>query len=251
MFLIMDLLYNTEWILSLWTLLQIIHVQGSNTTSSSGSSGTNYDASTKLIATVCIIIAAIIISVVVAKIADMCYDRHVLRDDASDVSDHTKGLIRARLAIIQMKKKDKSKKTSRNLFRIWSAKTRRANQQQGTNNSSNTQKERSVVINVDEAPQTDKNTDKYSQQSGNNSPSRVHASTISAEAKNKKQGASKTQNSQKTAKSPMPQKTPAKQNKVDKAGSKKQAASTDKRVTFREERNVMEIQSVSTLGAQA
>ncbi|XP_060063130.1 uncharacterized protein LOC132543631 [Ylistrum balloti] len=215
-----------------------------NTTSSSSSSGSAYDASIKLIATVCIVIAAIIISVVVAKIADMCYDRHVLRDDASDISDHTKGLIRARLAIIQMKKKDRPKKNSISMLQVWSAKAKKSNSQQPTNN--NTNKERSVVINVGEAPNPNKNNDKYSPRSENKPSSKVHDSTISAQAK--KQGASKTQNSQKPAKSLAPPKTPGK--KTDKGGSKKQATSPDKRVTFKEEKNVMEIQSVSTLGAQ-
>ncbi|XP_033754879.1 uncharacterized protein LOC117337858 [Pecten maximus] len=243
----MELVYSAECIISFWTLLQITHVQGSNTTSSSGSSGASYDASIKLIATICIVIAAIIISVVVAKIADMCYDRHVLRDDASDISDHTKGLIRARLAIIQMKKKEKPKKGTMGMLRIWSAKTKGSNQQPTPN--SNASKERSVVINVGEAPKANKDVEKYSPKLDNKSHSTVQNSTVSVEAK--KQGVSKSQNSKKVAKSSVPPKTPSKANKNDKGGgARKQAASNDKRVTFREEKNVMEIQSVSTLGAQ-
>ncbi|XP_069111994.1 uncharacterized protein [Argopecten irradians] len=240
-FLTMEFMFSVEYIISLWTMQQLIYVQGSNTTSSSGSSSASYDASIKLIATICIVLAAIIISVVVAKIADMCYDRHVLRDDASDISDHTKGLIRARLAIIQMKKKDKPKKGTMGMIRIWSAKAKGTSQTPAANTNAN--KERSVVINVGEAPTPNKTLDKASPRS-EKKESTVQNSTVSAAAK--KQGASK-----KSAKNLAPPKTPSKSHKNDKGGgAKKQTASNDKRVTFKEEKNVMEIQSVSTLGAQ-
>ena len=70
----------------------------------------------------------------VAKLVDVIHDRQSLRDDASDMSEYTRNLLKARVTISAFKSaldKDKDKESekrnpedsARKLFRVWSAKT--------------------------------------------------------------------------------------------------------------------------------
>ncbi|ESO87918.1 hypothetical protein LOTGIDRAFT_234898 [Lottia gigantea] len=88
----------------------------------------------KAFITLGILFGALVISLIVAKIVDFCYDRSTLSDDASDISEHTRKLIRARLAVMAFPKRgepvnpaSKAQRVSR-VIRIWSAKSKRNSQ---------------------------------------------------------------------------------------------------------------------------
>lgn len=74
-----------------------------------------------------VVVGAFIIAVVTAKLVNMCLTRRTIADDASDVSENTRNLIRTRLALIQLRKKDLEKSQIANIgvfFRRWSEKVK-------------------------------------------------------------------------------------------------------------------------------
>ena len=79
-----------------------------------------------------VLAGAILIGMGVAKLVDVIHDRQSLRDDASDMSEYTRKLLRARVTISAFKsavEKDKEKQpinpeeSARKLLRVWSART--------------------------------------------------------------------------------------------------------------------------------
>lgn len=75
--------------------------------SDSGSSnGTSDEAGLKAVITCSVLAVAFILSIIIARLVDICYDRRTLADDASDISESTRQIIRARLSVIQFRKKE-------------------------------------------------------------------------------------------------------------------------------------------------
>ena len=117
-----------------------------------------------------VLASALIISLIIAKIVDHCYDRASIRDDASDISEHTRNLIRARLAVRNFRtlpKKESDDDKDKNLkhkkiLRMWSAKARaksgsypRLPQLSGIDEISES-KSQDVVINIEGVEESDK-----------------------------------------------------------------------------------------------
>lgn len=108
------------------------------------------DETDKALISLGVLVGAAIISGIIAKIVDICYDRASIRDDASDVSEHTRNLIRARLTVMKFRKKGNNdvktpletetekKDNAVKVFRIWSAKSR-VRAHPGTSDKSNNQ----------------------------------------------------------------------------------------------------------------
>ncbi|KAK6184484.1 hypothetical protein SNE40_006952 [Patella caerulea] len=91
------------------------------------------DDISKAFLTVVVLCGALIVSLIVAKIVDYCYDHSTLRDDASDISEHTRKIIRARLAVMKFSRKKKQmsdNQKAKHVIRIWSAKSKRRKLQQ-------------------------------------------------------------------------------------------------------------------------
>ena len=81
----------------------------------------------KILITFVVIAVALISAAIIAKLVDKFYEKRIVTDDASDISDNTRDLIRTRLAVIQFRKKElnKSKRPNiRSIFRRWSEKVR-------------------------------------------------------------------------------------------------------------------------------
>ncbi|XP_046585413.1 uncharacterized protein LOC124292374 [Haliotis rubra] len=117
------------------------------------------DDISKAFVSAAVLVAVGVIAYVVAKLVDYCYDRATLNDDASDISEHTRKLIRARIALSHFKKpkaKKKKKKKPMTLkqqkknttkfLKLWSTNAKRRGSQRLTDN----------VINVEEANANDK-----------------------------------------------------------------------------------------------
>lgn len=72
-----------------------------------------------------VLIVIFIVAGFIAKMVDHCYDRTTARDDSSDVSEHTRNLIRARLALVKFKLKGKSLQSDEEkklaTLRIWTS----------------------------------------------------------------------------------------------------------------------------------
>ena len=70
-----------------------------------------------------VIIAAFVIGLVVAKLVDMFYDRQAIRDDASDISDYTKELLKIQFMMAFNKKKKDGKESpediARRMVKLW------------------------------------------------------------------------------------------------------------------------------------
>ncbi|XP_046360497.2 flocculation protein FLO11-like [Haliotis rufescens] len=138
----------------LWILTTILVVKVKAQNSSSG-----MDDLSKAFISAAGLVAVGVIAFVVSKLVDYCYDRATLNDDASDISEHTRKLIRARIALSHFKKpkskkkkkkklmtpKEKKKNTKR-FFKLWSSNAKRRGSQRSTDN----------VINVEEANANDK-----------------------------------------------------------------------------------------------
>ena len=86
----------------------------------------------KIVISVGAIGVAVIIGLIVSKIADYCYDRQSLKDDASDMSDHTRQLLKARITVLKFrsalvpkkKKKENPRQRAYRYARFWLQKTR-------------------------------------------------------------------------------------------------------------------------------
>lgn len=61
--------------------------------------GVNVDAAPMAVITIAIVAGAILIGVGIAKLFDFIHDRRALRDDASDISEFTKNILRARFVM--------------------------------------------------------------------------------------------------------------------------------------------------------
>ena len=59
----------------------------------------------KAVITIGVLFGALIIGLIVSKIVDWCYDNHDVQDDSSDISEHTKELLRTQLELIRIGKK--------------------------------------------------------------------------------------------------------------------------------------------------
>ncbi|KAL8559416.1 hypothetical protein ACOMHN_045213 [Nucella lapillus] len=96
--------------------------------SDSSSSSSETDNTQKALITVGVLGGCILVAIVVAKIVDYCYDHHVaISDDASDISEHTRDLIRSRLAVTAFRSKRKAPGDGApvpDIIRIWSAKAK-------------------------------------------------------------------------------------------------------------------------------
>lgn len=109
----------------------------------------NYTASyPKVVITVCIALFAVILAVVIAKLANVCHDKAVIEDDSSDISDNTKQIIKARLALILLQRKSRNGSMGQRFFRLWS---RKANDTLTRDSSFSSEKSSGTVINVEEA----------------------------------------------------------------------------------------------------
>ena len=151
----------------------------------SNSEGNDELRQTKLIVTLGVLIAAFVLSLVIAKLVDICYDKRAIREDASDISDNTRNLIRARLSVIQFKKREKrkpeghSEKKAKNsavveFFRRWTQKVRdqRKQTQESAIKAPAQPGDRSVVITIDKTDSTLKEStvDTYNNNSASRSP---------------------------------------------------------------------------------
>nr|KAG5708038.1 hypothetical protein BaRGS_025176 [Batillaria attramentaria] len=131
---------------------------------STSNSDTEYQ---KAIITVGVLAGALIIAVIIAKIVDYCYDHHIaINDNASDISEHTRNLIRARLVVSKLgnlrrnkqqtePKTDKPEENSRKIIRIWSARAKEsrriAEQRRQEEQAKQLAKRNDLVIKVEEA----------------------------------------------------------------------------------------------------
>ena len=86
------------------------------------------DVIPKAVITVAGIVVFVLLGLSISKLVDYCYDRHAISDDASDISDYTKELLKAQL-MLAFTKKDKKKLTSEEVtskyIKIWRAKVAR------------------------------------------------------------------------------------------------------------------------------
>ena len=76
----------------------------------------------KVLITFLALAAALISAAIIAKLVNMFFDKRATSDDASDISDNTRDLIRARLALIQIQKRRMSKPKGpniRGILRRW------------------------------------------------------------------------------------------------------------------------------------
>ncbi|KAK7498941.1 hypothetical protein BaRGS_00009750, partial [Batillaria attramentaria] len=137
---------------------------GAATSYSTSNSDTEYQ---KAIITVGVLAGALIIAVIIAKIVDYCYDHHIaINDNASDISEHTRNLIRARLVVSKLgnlrrnkqqtePKTDKPEENSRKIIRIWSARAKEsrriAEQRRQEEQAKQLAKRNDLVIKVEEA----------------------------------------------------------------------------------------------------
>ncbi|XP_074644975.1 uncharacterized protein LOC141901557 [Tubulanus polymorphus] len=62
----------------------------------------------KAVITLAVLAGALIIGIAIAKLAEWFYKRNSVRDDASDISEHTKELLRKQLALLSMRKNRKA-----------------------------------------------------------------------------------------------------------------------------------------------
>ncbi|XP_067652248.1 nucleolar protein dao-5-like [Haliotis asinina] len=117
------------------------------------------DDISKAFVSAAVLVGVGLIAYVVAKLVDYCYDRATINDDASDISEHTRKLIKARIALSHFKKpKSKKKKKKKPMtlkeqrknttkfLKLWSANAKRRGSQRQVDN----------VINVEEANAKDK-----------------------------------------------------------------------------------------------
>ena len=80
--------------------------------------------------TVAGIVVFVLLGLSISKLVDYCYDRHAISDDASDISDYTKELLKAQLMLAFTKSsKDKKKLSTEEItskyVKIWRAKVAR------------------------------------------------------------------------------------------------------------------------------
>jgi uncharacterized membrane protein len=54
----------------------------------------------KAVISLSVLALAILLGFGIAKLADWCYEREAIRDDASDISENTKELLKAQLALM-------------------------------------------------------------------------------------------------------------------------------------------------------
>ncbi|KAK3603932.1 hypothetical protein CHS0354_042944 [Potamilus streckersoni] len=95
-------------------------VNSNGTSTGSDSSSNALSPTTKALITFGIAIGAFLISLIVSKLVDYCYDKQTIQDDSSDISEHTRNLIRARMSVLQLKKNVQTKKNnSRSIFQKW------------------------------------------------------------------------------------------------------------------------------------
>lgn len=89
------------------------------------------DTVPKAVITVAALLAFFIISYSVAKLLEFCYDRRAIRDDASDISDYTKEILKAQMMMLyfnrgrQKGKKLKPEDAARKYAKVWRAKLAR------------------------------------------------------------------------------------------------------------------------------
>ncbi|XP_063439682.1 uncharacterized protein LOC134720979 [Mytilus trossulus] len=133
------------------TFCSLIHeIKGSNSTITA----TYTETYPKIVITICIALFGVILAVIIAKVANVCHDRAVIQDDASDISDNTKNIIRARLSLIALQRKARNVGIGTKFFRLWS---RKANDTLTGNENDKTS---STVITVEEAKSKTKEKDK-------------------------------------------------------------------------------------------
>ncbi|KAL3860563.1 hypothetical protein ACJMK2_010676 [Sinanodonta woodiana] len=90
------------------------------TSTGSDSSSNAASPATKALITLSIAIGAFLIALVVSKLVDYCYDKQTIQDDSSDISEHTRNLIRVRMSVLQLKKKVQTRKNNRrSIFQKW------------------------------------------------------------------------------------------------------------------------------------
>ncbi|KAL8570485.1 hypothetical protein ACOMHN_034520 [Nucella lapillus] len=138
--------------------LAVGFVLASNSTSSNEN-----DATMKALLTVGILVGCVVIALVVSKIVDSCYDHHIaISDNASDVSEDTRKLVRLRLAINAFSRIRKNTNDStvfqgekqRKIIRMWSARakeSRRVAEQRMAEASTGKQGSSKGIIKVEEA----------------------------------------------------------------------------------------------------
>ncbi|KAK3085946.1 hypothetical protein FSP39_011158 [Pinctada imbricata] len=102
----------------------------------------------KVAVTVLFIVGCAITAVVVAALANCCCEKKEIKDDISDISDNTKKLIKARLAIIQMQRRRELQKSTLKIFRLWSKKSK--SPRASPNPSTSRSNEQSVVVDLEE-----------------------------------------------------------------------------------------------------
>lgn len=101
----------------------------------------------KVLITILIIVFAVVMAAVIAKVANVIYDRsRAVRDDNSDISDNTRNIIKTRLMLISLQRKSRNLGLGQKFFRYWS---RRANS--SLSNGDSFDKGKNAVINVEEA----------------------------------------------------------------------------------------------------
>ena len=83
----------------------------------------------KVVITVAGIVCFVLLGLSISKLVDYCYDRHAISDDASDISDYTKELLKAQLMLAFSRGTKNKKLTTDELTqkytKIWRAKAAR------------------------------------------------------------------------------------------------------------------------------
>ena len=86
----------------------------------------------KAVITVAGMIVFVLLALSIAKLVDYCYDRHAISDDASDISDYTREILKGQLMLAFSKTSNKDKNTkltteevTRKFVKVWRAKVAR------------------------------------------------------------------------------------------------------------------------------
>ena len=82
----------------------------------------------KAVVTVAGLVVFVLLGISISKLVDYCYDRRAISDDASDISDYTKELLKAQLMLAftsKKKKKLNAEEVTLKYAKIWRAKVAR------------------------------------------------------------------------------------------------------------------------------
>ncbi|XP_064641629.1 muscle M-line assembly protein unc-89-like [Lineus longissimus] len=123
---------KSQWLLFLALGVTTTRAATTTTTSTTTTAWIDQDYP-KAVISLAVLAVAVLIGFGIAKLADWCYEREAVRDDASDISENTKELLKAQLALMGFRKPKKtgadgkvivSKERQREVFNTWAQKVR-------------------------------------------------------------------------------------------------------------------------------